>query len=435
MPDIKVRTQIFDLTFHPTLPILYTALLTGDIKAFKYDADQGSSHENLWSVRPSKRSCRGLDVSEDGGRVWGVGKGKALLWVFFLDFFWIGEGADGFLGSSIDSATGKVVEMRNAAHESPINRIKRLMPGLLCTGDDDGVIKLWDPRKEDAIRGYTHHFDFISDFLWLEDKKHLVSTSGDGTLSVIDIRSNKKDPFAHSEDQEDELLSIVSIKNGSKVVVGTQLGILSVFNRKSGWGDCVDRIPGHPHSIDTLCNLPSIYPSAHSTILTGSSDGLVRAVELFPTKLLGVVADHGEFPVERVKVDMGGEGRWVGSVGHEEVVRLTDLREVFEDEEGRGEEEGESESGQGEGDEESGEVDGSEKDSDDEDAAMTISEKAEEGTEKKAADSDDEEGDDSDVPQLQKRKRKKDKDPLTVPERRKKGRNEIVGDPSFFSDL
>ena len=36
--------------------------------------------------------------------------------------------------------------------------------------------KLWDPRKQDAVRKYTHHFDFISDFLWLDDKKQLVAT-------------------------------------------------------------------------------------------------------------------------------------------------------------------------------------------------------------------------------------------------------------------
>lgn len=36
--------------------------------------------------------------------------------------------------------------------------------------------------------------------------------SGDGTLSVMDIRSKKSDLVAQSEDQEDELLSIVSIK-------------------------------------------------------------------------------------------------------------------------------------------------------------------------------------------------------------------------------
>lgn len=55
---------------------------------------------------------------------------------------------------------------------------------------------------------------------------------------MIDIRSNKVAPMTVSEDQEDELLSIVQMKGGSKAVVGTSLGILSVWNRKSGWGDC-----------------------------------------------------------------------------------------------------------------------------------------------------------------------------------------------------
>jgi hypothetical protein len=40
-------------------------------------------------------------------------------------------------------------------------------------------IQLWDPRKKGEIRAYTQHFDFISDFLWLEDKKQLVATRYD----------------------------------------------------------------------------------------------------------------------------------------------------------------------------------------------------------------------------------------------------------------
>lgn len=35
----------------------------------------------------------------------------------------------------------------------------------------------------------------------------------------------------------------------NKFVVGTQLGILSIFNRSKGWGDCVDRIPGYYASV------------------------------------------------------------------------------------------------------------------------------------------------------------------------------------------
>ena len=38
------------------------------------------------------------------------------------------------------------------------------------------VEKLWDPRKPVQLREYKQHFDFISDFMWLEDKRQLVAT-------------------------------------------------------------------------------------------------------------------------------------------------------------------------------------------------------------------------------------------------------------------
>ncbi|KAH7915939.1 WD40-repeat-containing domain protein [Hygrophoropsis aurantiaca] len=400
MPDIPVGSQIFDLAFHPSHSTVYTGLLTGQIKAFTYD-EQGQ-HQQSFSVRPSKRSCRCLTLDEDGSKLWTGGKAKAIF--------------------TIDTVTGTVCETRKDAHESPINRMKHLMPHMFSTGDDDGVVKLWDPRKADVIRTHTHHFDFISDFLWLEDKKQLITSSGDGTLSVIDVRGKKTEPFAQSEDQEDELLSIVAIKSGSKVVVGTQSGILSIFNRSHGWADCVDRVPGHPQSIDALCSLPSSYPSSHSTVLTGSSDGLLRAVQLFPTKLLGVVADHGSFPIERIAIDFGGEGRWVGSAGHEDTLKMTDLKDVFEDEDDAVAEQVETEvdtcSDQGDKD---GVACDNDQNPGESNESLPVIEA-----------SDDEEAQDSDTPKENKRKRKGDKD-LTG--KRKKGRNEIDAEPSFFTGL
>ncbi|KAJ2914952.1 hypothetical protein MD484_g5445, partial [Candolleomyces efflorescens] len=312
MPEIAVGAQVFDVVFHPNRPIVYTGLLTGHIKAFSYD-DQGSP-QSLFSLRPSKRSCRGLSINGDGSRLYAVGKSKAL--------------------SVVDTAT-QSIDIRSGAHDCAINRVKSLTSWMVATGDDDGTVKLWDPRQREAAKTYTQHFDYISDFLWLPDKKQLVSTSGDGTLSVMDIRAKKPEPIAHSEDQEDELLSIVAIK-------------------------------GHPLSVDALCNIPDVPGvDAPSTVLTGSSDGFVRAVQILPTKLLGVVADHGEFPVERVavgegvgqpdelgsdpsqrdmkvkpSVDADSEAEseeaisrvkrwWVGSVGHDDTLRMTDLEGFF----------------------------------------------------------------------------------------------------------
>ncbi|KAH9834979.1 WD40 repeat-like protein [Rhodofomes roseus] len=419
MPDIHVGTQIFDLIFHPSSSVVYLGLLTGHIKAFGYD-DEGE-HDRKFSVRPSKRSCRALAIAADGGRLWAAGKAKAVF--------------------SIDTGTGQIVDTWSNAHDTAINRVKSLTPNLLASGDDDGVIKLWDLRKSDSIRTYTHHFDFISDFLWLEDSKQLVSTSGDGTLSVIDVRSKKTEPIAQSEDQEDELLSIVPIKGGQKFAVGTQLGILSIFNRRSGWGDCVDRIPGHPHSIDTLAPLPAAYAPSQTTFLTGSSDGLLRAVQLFPTKLLGVVADHGEFPIERIAVDRGGEGRWVGSAGHEEVLKLTDLQEVFADDEEEDVSEGEEKEKVSQKDSEEGDSDAEVESSEEEivpglPPASPRKEPAPEAEAEPAADALAAGADSSDDEGIveKKRKRKKENDPLKA-EKRSKGRNTVVAEPSFFADL
>lgn len=64
----------------------------------------------------------------------------------------------------------------------PISRIITLgdTMNMFATGDDDGVIKLWDSRpsasEANAIRTYSHHTDYISDFAWLGSKKHLVVT-------------------------------------------------------------------------------------------------------------------------------------------------------------------------------------------------------------------------------------------------------------------
>ncbi|KAL0578813.1 hypothetical protein V5O48_003180 [Marasmius crinis-equi] len=437
MAEISVGSQIFDLVFHPSHATLYTASLSGEVKGVSYTRE--GKNQQQFSIKVSKKSCRGITLNEDGTRLYVAGKGKAIY--------------------AIDTETSKVTESRVKAHETPINRVKHVQPWLFSTGDDDGVIKLWDPRKKESIRTYKHHFDYITDFLWLQDSKHLVATSGDGTLSVLDVRSKSSEPFAQSEDQEDELLSIVPIKGGTKVIVGTQLGILSVFNRSSGWGDCVDRIPGHPHSVDALCSLPSALPNVDSSsmILTGSSDGFLRAVNIFPTKLHGVVADHGEWPVERIAVGGGmaeltlhdndgspeskDEGKvgsreeegedqeqdasaagiwWAASAGHDEVLKLTDLGSYFS-------------KGSREADDEEEERDDSDNDADDPGEGTSAVVAPEGGGSDEGADNDS----DSDAPNAlerdRKKRKRKDKDPMLA--RKRKAKNEVEIEGAFFDDL
>lgn len=142
-------------------------------------------------------------------------------------------------------------------------------------------------------------------------------------------------------------------------------------------------------------------------------------MQLFPTKLLGVVADHDSFPVERIAIDQNGEGRWIGSAGHEHTLKMTDLKEILEDE-------GSDQDGlPDERDRDCHPVGSTERTI----AALETGEdivppETELGGEK---------CDDPDKPMEKKRKRKGGKDVLMG--RKKRGRNEIGADPSFFTGL
>lgn len=129
-----------------------------------------------------------------------------------------------------------------------------------------------------------------------------------------------------------------------------------------GWGDCVDRIPGHPASIDAIVALTP------DVIATGSEDGMIRVTQLLPTKFcksrraarflplehadnpVGVIASHEEYPIERLKLDRNK--RWLGSVSHDECVKLTDVEDIFEESDGEEDEDMEGGGGDGDSDEE-----------------------------------------------------------------------------------
>lgn len=202
-------------------------------------------------------------------------------------------------------------------------------PNHFVTGDDDGVVKLWDARQPEyagASQMFTQHSDWITDLTWVSGltlpsrikrdgqggkkqvanastqgtRDRLVAVAGDGLLSVMDLRFGTSKtqkvqgalkPGIETEealwragvevsaDQEDELLSVRAIRNGKKLVVGTGLGPVSIWSPDKGVTDHTDRLAGHPASVDSIDVLDSSY-GTRDTLLTASSDGMVRIVEL-----------------------------------------------------------------------------------------------------------------------------------------------------------
>jgi hypothetical protein len=279
-------------------------------------------------------------------------------------------------GDNMASSPAILWSIENA-HNVGINKLFQLPYNspcgpILATGDDVGAIRLWDTRMcasqkkassnpldnlmnlpQGCLQHWKVNHDYITDFTSNDDGTSLMATSADGRLSVFDIRYvNRKsgpksivlpdvdpnwDPtqqqtepqssqqrqkrqstwethgYTQSDNQEDELLSCIFIKNSSKLLCGSQQGILSLFS-KDVWCDVSDRYPGHPQSIDAILKIDE------DTVLTGSSDGLVRAVQLLPNSLLGVLGNHGGFPVEALGWSAGRKA--VGSISHDEYIRL-----------------------------------------------------------------------------------------------------------------
>ncbi|KAG0045937.1 WD domain repeat-containing protein 55 [Gryganskiella cystojenkinii] len=368
-PDtLSYKSTVFDFDFHPTEDIIATGLITGHIECVRYKPGVGNN-ESLWNVRPSKKSCRGLAFSHDGAGLFTVAK-------------------DGAIGA-LDVNTGSVLIKKPDAHDHPINTVKLLTENILATGDDSGIIKLWDVRTGSETMEYSEHDDFISGLDFDPTSKIMVASSGQGTISIYDIRKPKM--LAMSANQDDELLSICIVKDTRKVLVGSQDGILNIYSW-GDWGDCTDRIVGHPSSIDTICKIDE------DTVATGSSDGIIRIIDILPNKFQGIVGEHEDYPIECIK--MSRDKTYLASCSHDDTVRFWDVRYLTSDRETV---EDDSEEAQ--------EVTGdNEKDSEEED------EKEEAGG------SMDVDSDDSDAP-----KKKKD--------RRPKKAAPPANNPGFFDDL
>jgi len=135
---------------------------------------------------------------------------------------------------------------------------------------------------------------------------------------------------------------------------------------------------------------------------------MIRALQVYPNKLLGVIGDHGEFPIERMKISR--DGRWLGSASHDESLKLTDIKDCLEESDNDKE----------------GEADSKEENEEKEGGNSSDSEASEKRGEQ--ADSSEEE-----VFEEKKRKKKRKHDPLGI--KKKKENLKGTGDPSFFADL
>lgn len=289
---VQLDLPAMGLEFHPKELLLAASFIDGTVKL--YECLEQEETEELWSSKEFKKSSRAVRFSEDGSTLISISKDKS--WKVF------------------DVETGKTSKTYLKAHDVGIYSVAMAGANFVVTGDDDGRLKLWDLRQEKCVFEARENEDYLSDLAVDDNNKIVLATSGDGTLSSFNIKRRRFD--LQSENLNNDLTCIELTRRGQKVVCGCSDGSLNFFNWGE-FGDISDRFPGHPESIDFSCKIRD------DIICTGSGDGLIRAVNLFPHRFLGVIGDHDDLPVNSLTID--SESVILASCGHDQKIKFWDV--------------------------------------------------------------------------------------------------------------
>ncbi|KAM9312824.1 WD repeat-containing protein 55 [Gastrophryne carolinensis] len=294
--DISFEAAINTVCFHPTREILAAGDIDGDVFVYSYSCLEDGNKE-LWSSGHHLKSCRDSAFSSDGQQLFTISKDKSI--------------------HILNVEEGKLVKRITKAHDSSLNSLLLIDENLFATGDDAGMLKVWDLRRGTAFMEMKNHEDFISDMAIDQNKKMLLTASGDGTMGVFNIKRRRFELL--SEYQNGDLTSVSIMKRGRKVACGSSEGTIYLFNW-NGFGATSDRFAVKAESIDCMV------PINDNIVCTGSMDGIVRAINILPNRVIGTVGQHPGEPIEQLA--KSHDGKLLASCAHDQKIKFWDVSSI-----------------------------------------------------------------------------------------------------------
>ncbi|KAG9490932.1 hypothetical protein GDO78_006320 [Eleutherodactylus coqui] len=294
--DITFEAAVNTIAFHPSQDILAAGDIDGDVFVYSYSCVENGNKE-LWSSGHHLKSCRDAAFSSDGQQLFTVSKDKSI--------------------HILNVEEGKLVKRITKAHDSALNSLLLIDENLFATGDDSGMLKVWDLRRGTAFMEMKNHEEYISSMAIDQNKKMLLTTSGDGTMGVFNIKRRRFELL--SEYQSGDLTSVAIMKRGKKVACGSSEGTIYLFNW-NGFGATSDRFAVKAESIDCMI------PINDNIVCTGSVDGIIRAVNILPNRVIGTVGQHPGEPIEQLAKSR--DGRFLASCAHDQKVKFWDVSNI-----------------------------------------------------------------------------------------------------------
>lgn len=167
-PDIILDDFVVGLSFHPENDILAVGTMGGDALLYKYSVD---GNELLNTLELHTKAIRDIQFSLEGNELLSTAKDRSIVLT--------------------DVETGAFKRIYEQAHDQPVSKLSIIDEYMFASGDDDGTVKLWDTRDKNngPIFAVKEVDDYITAITTNDAKKVLVTTSGDGFLTAINIPS------------------------------------------------------------------------------------------------------------------------------------------------------------------------------------------------------------------------------------------------------
>ncbi|NXG17934.1 WDR55 protein, partial [Grallaria varia] len=291
--DICFEATANAIALHPERPLLAAGDVDGDVYLYSYSCTEGENRQ-LWSSGHHLKSCRDVAFSQDGQKLFTVSKDKSV--------------------HILTVEEGRLETRFPKAHGSALNCVLPIDNHVFATGDDGGAVKVWDLRRGDAILEARQQEEYISAMAVDGNGKMLLTACGDGTLGVYNVKRRRFELL--SEPQNGDLTSVVLLKRGRKVACGSSEGTIYLFNW-DGFGAASDRFALRAESVDCMV------PITDSIVCVGSLDGVIRAVNVLPNRVVGCVGQHLGEPIEQLAVAAGGA--LLASSAHDQKVKFWDV--------------------------------------------------------------------------------------------------------------
>ena len=293
-PPITTEDHIVDICFHPNKDIIAVANIVGDVYLYKFS---NTETDLVSTLELHLKACRDIEFNESGTTLFSTAKDLSIMLT--------------------DVETEKLIRLYENAHEEPIYTMTVIGENLFATGDDNGVVKLWDLRQKDStpIFSLKKMEDYVSSIITNREAKYLVCASGDGSLTTFNIPGKKL--HVQSEEYEEELTCLGLFKNETKVLATTSKGKMYVYN----WGEFGLHSDEFPSVTKKALNC--MVPITENVVITGGEDGILRATSLFPHHNLGVVGQHS-LSIEAL--DVNCDGTLIASSSHNNDIKFWNVQ-------------------------------------------------------------------------------------------------------------